>query len=164
MHVRLSALAQAGAGLRVSVDGVIAATHRWAGGAAVPDPAELEFPVDAGRHTLLLEDPGPDWIGVSAIDLGIDVPALALIGRRNEQFIEAWIWHRTNLYALNPSAPVAGTVNLENVPAGSWRVTWWDTLKGAPSESRTVEHPGGLLKLQTPPIGRHAAVVLTRAP
>jgi hypothetical protein len=54
-------------------------------------------------------------------------------------------------------------VDLEGVPAGSWKVTWWDTLKGAPMASQVVAHPGGMLRLPTPPIARHAAVVLALA-
>ncbi len=164
LRVHVISVAQAGGGLRVSIDGGAVASHAWAGGQAVPAPDVLEIPVAAGRHALLLEGTGPDWIGVSDVDLGLDVPALAAIGRRNDSFICAWVWHRGNLFAVNPSAPVAGTVDVDRVPAGSWKVTWWDTLKGVPGESRVVAHPGGTLRVQTPPISRHAAVVLTRAP
>ena len=101
---------------------------------------------------------------VSAIDTGLGQPALALIGRRNTRFIEAWVWHRSNLYSLSPTAPVIGTVVLENVPAGSWKISWWDTQKGVASESSTVSHPGGTLRIVTPPITRHAALVLTQNP
>ncbi|HMD60971.1 MAG TPA: cellulase family glycosylhydrolase [Opitutaceae bacterium] len=163
LRVRVGSMGAGVAGLRVSVDGRIEATHRWDGASGAPNPAELAVDVGAGPHTLLLENPGPEWIGVPEIDLGMDVSALALAGRRNDRFIEAWIWHRKNLYSLNPSAPVQGTVDLDGVPAGSWKVTWWDTLSGAPSPSRLISHPGGMLKLPTPPIGRDAAVVLTRA-
>lgn len=164
MHVRVNSVAAEGGGLRVSVDGVIVATHRWPGTPAVPAPDTLEFPVDAGRHTLLVEDPGPDWIGVADIDLGLEAPALAVIGRRNDHFIEAWVWNRANLYAASPSAPAAGTLVLANVPSGTWKVTWWDTAKGAPGEARVVVHSGGALRLATPPIDRQAAVALARAP
>ena len=111
---------------------------------------------------LVLKDNGPDWVGLSSIDVGLGEPALGLIGRRNDHFIEAWVWNRANLYALEPSAPVEGTVDLDNVPAGSWKVTWWDAQKGVPADSNVVVHPGGMLKLPTPPIVRHAAVILTR--
>ena len=95
-----------------------------------------------GRHSLLLQNPGPDWVGISGIDVGADVPVLALIGRRNDHFIEAWVWHRTNLYSLRLSEPVSGTVVLENVPEGSWKVTWWDTEKGVHGESSVVGASG----------------------
>jgi hypothetical protein len=162
VRVRIGAIGPGVAGLRVSVDGSIGATHRWTGGSP-PDPAELTVTVDPGKHVLLVENPGPEWIEVPEIDLGLETSALALIGRRNDHFIAAWIWHRANLYALNPSAPAVGTVELEDVPAGSWKVTWWDTAKGAPSPSTVIEHRGGMMKLPTPPISRDAAVVLSRA-
>ena len=164
MRVRVNSVAPAGGGLRVSVDGTVVATHRWDGGEKAPDPGVLEFPVGAGRHTLLLDDPGPDWVGISEIDTGLKAPALALIGRRNDRFIMAWVWSRPNLYSLNPSAPVAGAAVLEDVPAGSWKVTWWDAVKGVPSEAIVVRHAGGTLRLRTPPISRYAAVALALAP
>jgi hypothetical protein len=163
VRIHVISVAQAGGGLSVKVDGSPASSHAWAGGAA-PDPDVVEVKVPGGRHTLLLEGTGPDWVGISDIDLGMETSALALIGRRNDHFISAWVWHRRNLFALNPSAPVAGTVVLDNVPAGTWKVTWWDTLRGVPEESKVVAHPGGTLRIQTPPISRHAAVVLTRSP
>jgi hypothetical protein len=95
--------------------------------------------------------------------MGIDIPALALIGRRNDHFIEAWIWNKPNLYLATPYPAVTGTVDFDNVPAGTWKVTWWNTQKGVPSETKVVVHPGGTLRLETPPIVRHAAVVLTRS-
>jgi hypothetical protein len=164
MRVRVNSRAEAGGGLRVSLDGSIVATHRWAGGTAPIDPDVLEFPVAKGRHTLLLEDPGPDWIGVSEIDTGLEQPALALIGRRNSRFIEAWLWSRAGLYATGTPPPAAGTAVIENVPAGSWKVTWWDSVKGAPSATRIVKHAGGTFRLETPPIGRYTAVALALVP
>ncbi|MGA2018760.1 MAG: hypothetical protein ABSH26_17610 [Opitutaceae bacterium] len=163
IRVRAGSIGPGVAGLRASVDGAILATHRWDGASGAPNPAQLEFSVGPGQHTILLENPGPEWIGVPEIDLGLEVPALALVGRRNGRFVAAWIWHRANLYSPDPSAPVAGTADLDDVPAGSWKVTWWDTSKGAPSPSRVIAHPGGMLRLPTPPIIRDAAVVLTRA-
>jgi hypothetical protein len=51
---------------------------------------------------------------------------------------------------------------LEEVPAGTWRITWWDTLAGVAAAPSFIRHPGGTLRLPTPPINRHAAVTLTR--
>ena len=119
------------------------------------------MPVAAGKHILQLSNPGPDWIGVSAIDTGLGQPALALIGRRSNRFIEAWVWHRSNLYALNPTAPVSGTVVLENAAAP--KISRRDTQKGVASDS-SVAGTGRPTWIATPPITRHAALVLTRNP
>ena len=161
LRVHVVSVARAGCGLRVSLDGGVAASHTWAGGSGAPVPDVLEVPAAAGRHALLLEATGPDWIGISDVDLGLDTSVLAAVGRRSDNLICAWVWHRSNLFAVNPSAPATGTVDFDNVPVGSWRITWWDTLKGVAGEPRVVTHPGGTLKVQTPPITRHAAVVLT---
>jgi hypothetical protein len=99
---------------------------------------------------------------VPEIDLGVPTSALALIGRRNDRFIEAWVWSRSNLHATHPSGPVTGTIAFDNVAAGSWKVTWWDTTTGQPAGSKVVDHPGGPLKLATPPIVRDAVVAIAR--
>ena len=80
---------------------------RWAGGAGRPGRlGTLEFPVAAGRPRSLARGPG------SGLDrrrrrstLGLDGTGARLIGRRNDHFIEAWVWNRENLYALKPAAP-----------------------------------------------------------
>jgi hypothetical protein len=156
-------MADAGGSLRVSVDGNVVAGHEWVGGKGAPTPSTLAFKVPGGSHVLVLENPGPDWIGISALDLGMDTSALGLIGRRNDHFIEAWVWNKPNLYLASPYPAVSGTVDLENVPAGSWKITWWDTQKGVASDSKVVTHPGGVLRIETPGIVRHAGLVLTRA-
>ena len=156
--------AEGGGGLEVQVDGKPVASHTWPGGKSAPSPDSLGFSIPAGSHDLLLRNPGPDWIGLAAVELDLKVPVLALIGRRNSQFIEAWVWNRSNLYSPSPAGPASGTVVLDNVPAGSWKVTWWDSEKGAQGAASMVTHPGGTLRIPSPPIMRHAALVLARSP
>jgi hypothetical protein len=124
---------------------------------------EFSFPVSAGHHDLVVENPGPlDWFDLTGIDLGFDVPVLAAAGRRDANFIALWVWHREGVFAVNAPPPATGTLLLDDVPAGKWRVTWWNSLTGVPAASVTIEHKGGVLKLPTPAIARHAAVVLER--
>jgi hypothetical protein len=162
MRAQVDSVAPAGGSLAVRVDGKQVAANAWPAGA--PMPSQLSFPVPAGRHTLLIENGGPDWVGVSALDVGLDEPSLALIGRRNDHFITGWVWNRANLYVLEPTATAHGTVLLRDVPAGSWKLTWWDTQKGVAGESRMVSHPGGVLRIDTPAVLRHCAFVLSKAP
>jgi hypothetical protein len=164
MTALVDSLGDAGGTLQASVDGAVVASRKWTAGSLAQHPSSLAIPVPAGRHVLLLQAPGPDWIGISAIETGFDEPVLGLIGRRGARLIVAWVWNRTNLYAVEPGAPAAGTVDLDAVPPGSWKVTWWDTQKGTPLESKVVVHPGGMMRLSTPPILRHAAVALARQP
>ncbi len=158
-----------GSSIRVSVDGAVAAERlfpaRPAGGAAqdATPTADLSFPVAAGNHTLVVENPaGPDWVEVGSIDLGLDTSALTAVGKRGKDFATLWVWHRAGVVALDAPAPVAGTLIIEDLPAGTWKITWWDTLQGIPGAPAIARHPGGTLRLPTPPISRHAAVVLAR--
>ncbi|HNW42080.1 MAG TPA: hypothetical protein PKN08_09295, partial [Opitutaceae bacterium] len=66
------------------------------------------------------------------------------------------------VFAQMAPAAVSGKIALENMAAGEWRVTWWDSLAGVPQASQTLTHAGGTLQLPTPPISRHAAVILER--
>jgi hypothetical protein len=164
MTAHIDSMGDGGGGLQASVDGAVVATGRWPAGSLAKQSPSLAIRIPAGSHVLVLQAPGPDWIGISALDTGLEEPALGLIGRRSDRLIVAWVWNRANLYATNLGPSVSGTVDLDGVPAGSWKVTWWDTQKGTPLESKVVVHPGGTLKVPTPPILRHAAVALTRLP
>jgi hypothetical protein len=155
-------VAEAGGSLLASVDGKALSGHQWAGGKGNPNPSFLPIPLSAGDHTVALQNTGPDWIGVSSIDTGLNTSALAFIGRRNDRFIEGWMWNRPNLFLPETYPPVTGTVAIADVPAGTWKVTWWDTKAGTPGKPETIHHPGGTLRLPTPPIGRDAAVALAR--
>jgi hypothetical protein len=169
LRLHVADTSRKGAAIRVSLDGKTVVEKTWparpteSGGRTAPNAAEFSFPVTAGAHTIVVENPGvPDWFDLRGIDLGLDTSVLAAVGRRGRDFMTLWVWHRTGVFALNPPAPVTGTLLLEDVPAGTWQVTWWDTLKGIPAAPIAIEHSGGLLRLPVPPINRHAAVVLTR--
>jgi len=169
LRARVSAVDGGGreSALSIKVDGREVARRAWR--ADSPDrpasdrPAEISFNVAAGPHTLVVENPGaPAWFELAGLDFGVAVPVIAAIGRRGPDFVAAWLWHRTGVFALTPPAAVAATLRIEDVPAGSWRVTWWDTLKGQAAPASVIVHPGGRLELPVPPISRQAAVVLTR--
>ncbi len=161
LRLTIAGVAEKGGALRVLVDGQPAVEGAWAHGDQFP--ATLAVPLRAGTHAITVENTGAsDWVQVEEIDLGVTVPALAAIGRRNDRFIALWVRHRTNLYTLAPASPASATLVLDDVPAGTWDVSWWDTAKGAPTSSAPVEHTGGTLRLPTPPVLRHTAVVLTR--
>jgi hypothetical protein len=146
--------------LEVLVNGRVAASHVWS-----PDesPAcELDVPVAPGRRIVTIRNVGRKaWIEIPSVDLGTTVSPLAAIGQRGSRLIALWVWNQPGLYAESPS-PVEGTVVLEDVPPGEWRVTWWDTATGTPLAPIRVVHHGGVMRLPSPAVARHAAVVLSR--
>jgi hypothetical protein len=166
LRARIANVSPKGGGVRISVDGKTAVEKTWmppiAETPTKEKPVLLSFTVPAGKHTLVVENPGvPDWVELASIEFPHAIPALASIGQRAENFVTAWVWHREGVFALKSPAPATGALMIEDVPAGTWHVVWWDTLKGVPFAPTSVTHGGGTLKVPTPPINRHAAVVLT---
>lgn len=167
LRARVTAMGVKGTAIKIYLDGKTVAEKSWAAGASDaprPDqPVELTFRASAGPQALVVENPGAvDWFQLDQIATDLPVPVLAAIGKRSENFLAVWLWHRAGVFALEASAPVGGALVLEEVPAGKWNVTWWDSPTGVPAPVQVVEHGGGLLRLPIPPLNRHAAVVLTR--
>lgn len=163
LRIRLAGVADKGGGLRVRIDQQVAMEKF-----IPPDtkfPTELTVPVPEGEHTITIENTGAaDWVQVREIDLGVEAPALAALGRRNDRFIALWLRHRGNLLAVEPGPAAHGTLVLDDVAAGEWEITWWNTSRGTAGETKIIHHAGGALRLATPEIVRHAAVVIARRP
>ena len=144
---------------------MISAEKTWPDQATSPAPFNdvIGVPISAGVHTVVVENSGsPGWFDLSRIDLGLDVPVLAATGQRSDDFIALWVWHRNGVFSPKPTTAAQGTLLLDNVPPGTWQVTWWDSIAGTPGKPLAIVHAGGVLRVPTPPISRHAAVVLTR--
>ncbi|HUG11576.1 MAG TPA: DUF5060 domain-containing protein [Opitutaceae bacterium] len=153
--------ANGGGSLRISGNGRTLAERSWQAGDKFPD--EIAFNVPAGRQTLVVENSAnTDWVEVLKIDLGVETSALASVGKRGESFIACWLWNREGVFTIDAPEPVEGTLVIDDVAAGTWSVTWWDTFHGKPAPPSTIEHAGGKLRLPTPPISRHSAVVIER--
>ncbi|MBL9206150.1 MAG: cellulase family glycosylhydrolase [Opitutaceae bacterium] len=125
-------------------------------------PATLTLPVPAGRSEVLLLNQGPDAFRLHHVDLDQTVPALAATGRRSDRFVMVYLWHRLSVHAAKPGAPATGTLVIDTLPAGNWTLTWWDLEQGKPKEATVWHHPGGPAKISTPPIARHATLMLER--
>ena len=166
LHARVVKTGAGGAALRISIDGQTVAEQSWpAERLSAANPADVSFAVPAGPHRLQLANPGgADWFELSALDLGLETSVLAAFGQRSDRYIAVWLWHRNCVYWEGKGDAVAGgTLLLDEVPAGEWSITWWETLKGAPAgPTEKLNHPGGALRLPVPAVSRHTAVVLTR--
>lgn len=156
----------AGATLRLTFDGAPLAERVWPASAdhkASEAVTTFQLPITAGSHTLVLENPhGPDWFELGGIDTGLTCSPLAAVGRRAADRVCLWVWHRVGVYSKAGAAPVAGSIVVDGLPAGKWRVTWWDLANGEALPATEITHSGGTLRLATPPITRHAAASLER--
>jgi hypothetical protein len=155
--------------IRISIDGTMSVEKSWSAQEPKPDVKPKPYtdvipvPITAGVHTVVVENPGsPGWFDLSQIDLGLDVPVLAATGQRGRDFLAVWVWHRNGIFSPQATPPAQGNLLIDDVPPGIWQVIWWDTLEGKASQPTTLSHPGGVMRIPTPPISRHAAVMLTR--
>ncbi len=159
-----------GAAARVSVDGRIVAEQRWEplalppGEKAAKRPREIVLTLTAGAREIVLENTGGlDWVEFGSLDFGLTVPLVAAVGKRTDDFAALWLWRHDGVFAEKAPAPVKdAALTLDDMAAGTWRITWWDSLKGIPAATQTLAHPGGVLRLAVPPISRHAALILER--
>jgi hypothetical protein len=158
-----------GGSLRVTLNGKWIVDEQWPAAAPQrPTPSNLKFPfrLGYGRHTLEIENPsGQDWIDLAGLDLGITAPVLTASSRRGHDRIVLWVQHRTNLLSPLPDEALTATsarIQIPDLRVGSWQVTWWDIAAGRSQISKTIDHRGGPLSLETPQILRHTAAWLER--
>jgi hypothetical protein len=167
--VRFSGASPGGGSIRLTLDGQVVGQHAWpvisleAKQPPPQPPQEFVLPMKSGRRTLVLENPtGPDWVAFGSLATGLDIPALAAAGRRADDRILLWVYHRTGVLALAEPTPATATLQLEDVAAGTWQVTWWDVTTGQPARTEQLNHGGGTLALPTPAVSRHTAGWLER--
>lgn len=165
VRIRLADLGREGGVLELSVAPGAPREEAWMAdpvrSPASLRPATFTVSVPAGESTLVLRNRGPGAVRLAGIDLDQTVPALAAVGRRDSRGAFLYVWHREQVHAANPVDAVAGTVEVESLPAGRWRITWWDMTAGRPAAADVVTHRGGRLDLPTPQMVRHAAAILT---
>lgn len=174
VSIMLTDIGHEGGSLRIIIDGDTAYEHKWSPRPAASPllPHHISLPVPAGEHTIVLENTGDSATGriasfrLGTIDLPGTQPALAACGLRSthEDTVLLYIWHRENIFAEKEklSAPAAGEVLVDDLPAGEWTATWWDMAGGGPAARAVVAHNGGTLRLRTPAIERHASVILEK--
>jgi hypothetical protein len=162
--VQVLTIAASGAGLQISLDGLVQTNIAWSGaGVDVSTNYTTSIPVPAGAHTLLLYNPGLDWINLGNITLNPYVAMLAAYAVGNTNFNATWIWHRTNIFNTTASTTVTGTVTVAGLSPGTYSATWWDTFAGtAISNFNLAVSNANPVTLSTPAVLRSAALYVGR--
>ena len=167
-----------GAALKVTLDGQTVLDKQF------PDPDGAEktdtltqynaaYPVDvpAGKHTLVVENTGADWLYVVySVPAYVESwePRLRVLALAGEQTTLAWVQHTDHTWSrladgVKP-APASGTVlRLSGVRAGRYRVETWDTYRGVVAGTHTCQATAGALSVPLPEIGTDVALKITPA-
>ncbi len=133
------------------------------------DPVSIDIP--AGRHTIEVENTGTDWIRVKSYSFGgclqVRNPNLLCAAIGTERIAICWFQNRDSSWYNHhqrkdvPRVP-ASTVTLQGFPRGRYTVEWWETWKGRPTRTETLETNGPTLELQLPPIATDLAAKIRR--
>jgi hypothetical protein len=160
--VQVLTIAASGAGLQISVDGVLKTNLAWAGaGVDVNTNYTTSVSVSSGAHSVLLWNPGLDWINLGNITLNPYASMLGAYAVGNTNFFAAWLWHRTNLFNLTASTSVTGAVSVAGLNPGTYSATWWDTFAGTVISNFNVTiSDTNPISLNTPAILRSTALYL----
>jgi hypothetical protein len=129
--------------------------------------------VPAGKHTVVVENTGPDWFMTSyrfANAVERRSPPLVAWASAGQRTALAWVrvegrtWRRVvALKEQIPPAP-ASVVILPGLAPGRWTAEIWDTWTGRVLETQPVSVPAsGEVRVILPPMGKDLAVKLRRS-
>jgi hypothetical protein len=104
--------------------------------------------------------------GVAAVQATLAPPRLRLVGLKHQQGAHLWLQDREatwwNLVAAKkPYESVeGGQLQLEDFPAGKYRVLWWDTWRGRPLREEQIVCENRKLQLTLPKVEQDLACKL----
>lgn len=125
----------------------------------------LEVP--AGKHTLKVENIGKDWLLVHYVLEGaerVTRPDLRLFGLRGHDVSLLWIqnsrhsWSRIYTHHRQPNVQPPSVLAIPDWPAGSYRITFYDTYAGKSTATQDIELDKPGLQLELPQIAKDIAL------
>lgn len=158
LEVRLTQIAKAGANIRVTVGGKTTEFPFAATADDLSDAKTLSVPIQAGAQTISIENSGQDWVVLR--DIAVPGAATLLSGfvKSEPDCLMGWFYHQANIEAADPQTQSSGSAQIAGMQAGTYSVTWWDTVAGKPLKTESARADGNGLALQIPSISRDIAV------
>lgn len=166
-----------GAGLRISLDGKPVLTRKFADPDDTKDTKTITqydgaygFVVPKGSHTVLVENPGNDWLTAVYRFQGLvpqKAPAIETWALAGNRTAIAWLrakgdtFHNVVEMKQPPALTPPAVLRLDSLAAGRWKVELWDTWRGQPIQtfSRDVEN-AGVIRIPIPSFHGDLAVKL----
>lgn len=130
----------------------------------------FRFAVKAGPHRLTVENVGRGFFTFALRLVNhrvVNGPDLQIRGLQSGDQMLLWLRHPEfnwlyDRVGIRPVRQRAGRLILTDVPAGTWRARWIDTLTGAQLGEETVRTVWGQLQVAVPEIDASAACRLDR--
>lgn len=96
----------------------------------------IRVPLEAGEHTVVIDNLGEDWLELEYLEIENYRPPLQALALADSQegILLAWIHHReytwSNILEDNMPSALEGRLALSGMPPGTYQVEFWDTVTG----------------------------------
>ena len=130
-----------------------------------------EVTIPAGRHRLVVDNTGRDWILVGYIlenAIKQQTPDLSLYGLQGKATSILWIantqnqWYRVGVLKLPVEEQKDTSLTIPNWLDGEYMVKFWDTYEGKVTNSKKITVDEGKLTINLPPISKDIALMIER--
>lgn len=158
----------ASAKLLVTIDGITATSLDLSAGTG---STSITIPITAGRHVLVFDNPGDDWLQLDYLEIAdyrAPLRSLALADL-NKGIALAWIHNRSFTWEQVESDATIEAYDfdfeLSGMPIGDYQVEFWDPATGniiGDIQSNVAENSNGLLHLDLLPIRTELALRIFR--
>ena len=119
--------------------------------------------VPPGKHVLLIDNPGPDWLRIGACYLQRPKESAMVRGVIGDSMALLWMRNTTFITDAGIPTPIQqARLLIYDLPVGSWRVETWDPAEGAGASSVHKVGSNGLLVLPIVNLERDIAYRLER--
>jgi hypothetical protein len=115
----------------------------------------------------MVENLGKDWVRVTSYTFTgckvMDTPNLLVCGMKYKSGAVLWLQNRDSDWKNHAEGGKVAKVDpcrleLQGLPDGKYTLEWWETWKGSPTKTETVQVKGGKLPLSLPEIETDVAV------
>ncbi|MHB0998908.1 MAG: DUF5060 domain-containing protein [Armatimonadota bacterium] len=130
-----------------------------------------EVSIPSGKHTVLVENTGTDWMFVDyIIEKAVlqTAPSLRAYGLRGKRTSLFWIentdhmWYKVDVLK-QPVEEQKGTILvISGWPEGRYDIQFWDTYAGKKISNKKLEVSNGTLSIDLPSIGKDLAIKINR--
>jgi mannan endo-1,4-beta-mannosidase len=119
--------------------------------------------VPPGKHVLLIDNPGPDWLRISGCDLQRPKETTMVRGVVGDSMALVWLRNTTFITDQGLPTPIQqARLLVYDLPVGTWQVETWDPGAGAGPSSLHKVGSNGLLVLPIVNLERDIAYRLER--
>lgn len=155
LHV--GTVARSGAALVVRLDNRTVVEERFP--AAQRDTfvnRQISFPVPAGKHTISIFNPGPDWFTLDSVTLAPYAPPSKVAACGDGQSAMWYLWREQPMEAQI-------TLKIPDIKQGRYRMVWWEPSSAKAIHTETIAVAQGGLDVKVPSHDRDIAGCLLPA-